>query len=165
MQPLVLCDIIIAKIFLYRTFVLDANTTTDAGTQLIVASTWTHVYAIYALVIIIAINFYTVHKEKNFFFLAKRLKTLTPIFHSVNFIVAYTGAVLSGFTHDLSLTVILMIPISILLMVLEIKRYKKMRVIKLNQIKLQGEFKEFAKKIYITQVIAIVSIYMIAVIY
>lgn len=144
---------------------MDTNTTLDAGTQLIMASTWTHVYAIYALTIIIAINFYTVHTETRFFFLAKRLKMLTPIFHSVNFIIAYTGAVLSGFTHDLSPTVILMIPISILLMVLEIKRYKKMRVIKLAETEKQEDFKDFAKRIYTTQVIAIVSMYMIAVLY
>lgn len=145
---------------------MDTNATAlDAGVQLILSSTWVHVYAIYALTIIIAINFYTVHKEERFFFLAKRLKMLTPIFHSINFVVAYTGAVLSGFTHDLSPTVILMIPISILIMVLEIKRYKKMRVIKLAETKKQEEFKIFAKKVYTTQVIAIVSMYIIAVIY
>jgi hypothetical protein len=145
---------------------LDTNATAlDAGVQLILSSTWVHVYAIYALSAIIAFNFYTVHTEKRFFFLATRLKKVTPLFHSVNFIVAYTGAVLSGFTHDLSPTVVLMIPISILLMILEIKRYKKMRVIKLAQSEKQEEFKDFAKKIYTTQVIAIVSMYMIAVLY
>lgn len=137
----------------------------DAGTQLISSSTWVHVYAIYALTIIIAINFYTVHTKKEFFFLATRLKKITPIFHSVNFIVAYTGAVLSGFTHDLSPTVILMIPVSLFLMISEIKRYKKMRIIKLNEIELQEEFKIFAKKIYTMQVIAITIMYMIAVLY
>jgi hypothetical protein len=50
-------------------------------------------------------------------------------------------------------------------MVLEIKRYKKMRVIKLAETKKQEEFKIFAKKVYTTQVIAIVSMYIIAVIY
>ena len=94
--------------------------------------------------------------------MAKRLKTMTPYFHSVNFIVAYTGIVLAGFTHDINPTVVLMIPISLFLMISEIKRYKKMRVIKLAEVELQEEFKIFAKKIYTMQIIAIVLMYIIA---
>ncbi len=134
----------------------------EAGTQLVSASIWVHIYAIFGLLIAILINFYTVQNEKNFFFLAKRLKTLTPYFHSINFIVAYTGAVLAGFTHDLNPTVILMIPTSLFLMISEIKRYKKMRVIKLVDTKSQEEFKAFAKKIYTMQIGAIVFVYIIS---
>ena len=137
----------------------------DASTQFISSSTWVHVYAIYALIAVIAINFYTVYKEDNFFVLASRLKKLTPYFHSINFAVAYTGASLAAFTWDLSPTVILMIPVSLFLMITEIKRYKKMRVIKLAQTELQEEFKVFAKKIYTMQVIAIVAMYIIAVVF
>jgi hypothetical protein len=134
----------------------------DAGLELITSSTGVHIGAIFALVCVILLNFYTVQKVDNFFFMAKRLKTLTPYFHAINFIVAYTGAVLSGFTHDLNPTVILMIPITLFLMISEIKRYKKMRVIRLNQVELQVEFRLFAKKIYIMQLIAIACMYMIA---
>lgn len=137
----------------------------DASTQFISYSTWTHVYAIYALIIVICINFYTVHKEDNFFVMASRLKKITPIYHSINFIVFYTGATLAAFTWDLSPTVILMIPTTLFLMITEIKRYKKMRVIKLAQTDLQEEFKEFAKKIYTMQVIAIALMYVVAVIF
>lgn len=134
----------------------------EAGFQLISSSTWVHVYAIYGLVAIILINYYSVHSIDNFFFLATRLKKITPYFHSINFIIAYTGAVLSGFTHDLNPTVILMIPVSLFLMISEIKRYKKMRVIMLTDTKLQEEFKVFAKKIYTMQIIAIFMMYVIA---
>ncbi len=126
------------------------------------SSTLAHIYAILALMGIIGINFYTVQTQKEFIFLGKRLKKLTPYFHSVNFIVAYTGAVLSGFTHDLNPTVILMVPVSLFLMITEIKRYKKMRVIKTTDIQKQEEFKVFAKKIYTMQLIAIVVMFIIA---
>lgn len=134
----------------------------EAGTQLVSSSVWVHIYAILALVVVILINFYTVQKEENFFFLAKRLKKLTPYFHAINFIVVYTGAVLAGFTHDLNPTVILMIPTSLFLMISEIKRYKKMRVITLVDVALQEEFKIFAKKIYTIQIVAIVFVYIVS---
>jgi len=94
--------------------------------------------------------------------MAKRLRKLTPYFHSINFALAYTGAVLSSFTQDLSPTVILMIPTTLFIMITEIKRYKKMRVIKHDAIELQIEFRKFAKKIYIMQIIVIVNMYVIA---
>lgn len=134
----------------------------EAGYQLISSSIWVHIFAIFGLVGVILFNFYTVQKEENFFYMASRLKKVTPYFHSINFIIAYTGAVLAGFTHDMNPTVILMIPTSLFLMISEIKRYKKMRVIQLNQVELQDEFKTFAKKIYTIQLIVIVCVYIIS---
>ncbi len=134
----------------------------EAGYQLISSSIWVHIFAIFILVGVILFNYYTVQTEENFFNLAKRLKKLTPYFHSINFIIAYSGAVLAGFTHDMNPTVILMIPTSLFLMISEIKRYKKMRVIQLSQVDLQEEFKVFAKKIYTMQLIALVSVYIIS---
>jgi hypothetical protein len=134
----------------------------DAGTQLINSSTPTHVYAIFVLVAIILYNYYVVHTEDKFIFMAKKLKKVTSIYHSINFVIAYLGIVLSAFTHDLSPTVILMIPTTLFLMISEIKRYKRLRVIKLDQIQLQEDFRKFAKKIYTMQLIAIALMYVIA---
>ncbi len=134
----------------------------DAGTELISSSTPTHVYAIFALVAIILYNYYTVSTQKEFILMAKTLKKWTPVYHSVNFVVAYMGIVLAAFTHDLSATVVLMIPTTLFLMISEIKRYKKMRVIKLDEKDKQEEFRAFAKKIYTMQLVAIVLMYTIA---
>jgi len=134
----------------------------EAGFQLISSSTFTHIFAIFSLIVVILINFYTVQKVDNFFVMASRLKKLTPYFHAINFIIAYTGAVLSGFTHDLNPTVVLMVPTTLFLMISEIKRYKKMRVIRLAEVELQAEFRVFAKKIYTMQILAIVAMYIIA---
>lgn len=134
----------------------------EAGFQLISSSTFTHIFAIFSLIVVILINFYTVQKVDNFFVMASRLKKLTPYFHAINFIIAYTGVVLSGFTHDLNPTVVLMVPTTLFLMISEIKRYKKMRVIQLAEVELQAEFRIFAKKIYTMQILAIVAMYIIA---
>ncbi len=134
----------------------------EAGFQLISSSIFTHIFAIFSLIVVILINFYTVQKVDNFFVMASRLKKLTPYFHAINFIIAYTGAVLSGFTHDLNPTVVLMVPTTLFLMISEIKRYKKMRVIQLAEVELQAEFRVFAKKIYTMQILAIVAMYIIA---
>ena len=134
----------------------------DASTALVTSSTSYHIGAIFILVGIILFNYYTVQKSDNFFVMAKRLKKITPYFHSFNFIVAYTGAVLAGFTHDLNPTVILMIPVALFVMITEIKRYKKMRVIRTTDIELQEEFKLFATKIYNMQLMAITFMFVIA---
>jgi hypothetical protein len=134
----------------------------DAGTQLISSSTPTHVYAIFVLVAIIIYNYYTVSTQKVFILMAKTLKRWTSVYHSVNFVVAYMGIVLAAFTHDMSPTVMLMIPTTLFLMISEIKRYKKLRVIKLDEIEKQEEFRAFAKKIYTMQLAAIVLMYIIA---
>ena len=121
-----------------------------------------HIYAIYMFLVIILFNFYSVSTVKEFLKLAKRLKFMTPIYHLANAIIMYTGAIVSAYTHDLSITVLLMIPASIFLMVIEIKRYKRMRVIKTTDAQLQVDFVVYAKKIYAIELAVLVAIYIIS---
>jgi len=123
--------------------------------------TW-HVYAIVILVLIMINNLFTVLKVKDYIYLVKRLKIMTPIYHSMNAVVAYTGGIIAAYSHDLSPTVILMLATSIFIMVLEIKRYKKMRVIKLAEVEKQQEFVLFAKKIYMMEISAVVFTYVVS---
>ena len=123
--------------------------------------TW-HVYAIVILVLIMINNLFNVLKVDDYITLVKKLKIMTPIYHSMNAVVAYTGGIVAAFSHDLSPTVILMLVTSIFIMVLEIKRYKKMRVIKLDEIEKQNEFRKFAKKIYMMEISAVVFTYVIS---
>ncbi len=121
-----------------------------------------HVFAIIILFVIILINFYQVLNEKDFISLSKKLKIMTPLFHLCNAIVFYTGAIVAAHLQKMNPSIILMIVMTILLMILEIKRYKKMRVIKSSETALQDEFRFFAKKIYIIQIIAIILTTIIA---
>ncbi|MEA3383493.1 MAG: hypothetical protein U9Q20_02305 [Campylobacterota bacterium] len=122
----------------------------------------THVYFIMALLFIMIFNLFSVLKVDDYFSLVKRLKFMTPLYHSINAVVAYTGGIVAAFAQDLSITVILMIATTIFIMVLEIKRYKKQRVIKLNEVEKQIEFRLFAKKIYMMEISALVFTYIIS---
>lgn len=122
----------------------------------------THVYTIYFFLAIMLFNFYSVSREKDFMTLAKRLRVMTPLYHLTNAIVIYTGTIVAFYAQIMSITIFLMIPASIFLLVIEIKRYKKMRVIKLDNIKAQDEFYKFAKKVYTIEIMVIVSIYIIS---
>jgi len=126
-----------------------------------VSTTW-HIYAIVLFMIVMIINLFSVLQIKDYITLAKRLKILTPIYHTLNAIVAYTGGIVAAFTHDFKPTTILMIATTILVMVLEIKRYKKMRIIKSTQIEEQNQFRIFAKKIYTIEILALVFTYIVA---
>ena len=123
--------------------------------------TW-HINFIILLMFIMIFNLFSVLKVDDYFELIKRLKLMTPFYHSINAIVAYTGGIIAAFSHDLSITVILMLATTIFIMVLEIKRYKKMRVIKTAEFEKQKEFRVFAKKIYMMEIAALVSTYIIS---
>ena len=122
----------------------------------------THIYEIYIFLAIMLFNLYSVVSKKDFMSLAKRLKFMTPIYHLSNAIVIYTGTIVAFYAQTFNFTIALMIPTSIFLLVIEIKRYKKMRIIKHDQLELQNEFFAYAKKIYIIEIFVIIAVYIIS---
>lgn len=121
-----------------------------------------HLWAIYFLLGIMVFNLLTILNQNSFITMAKRIKLFTPIFHTLNAIVIYTGVIYAAFYHMFNFTVALMIVASIAIMVLEIKRYKKLRVIRSSDYELQEEFKQFAKKIYAIEIAIMIGVYVIA---
>lgn len=130
--------------------------------ELMQSAIQTHVYVIYFFILIMLFNLYSVLSVKEFLPLAKRLKFMTPLYHMTNAIVIYTGTIVAFYAQAFSFTIALMIPTAIFLLVIEIKRYKKMRVIKHDQIELQDEFRKYAKKIYMIELGAICLVYIIS---
>ena len=130
--------------------------------ELMHSAVQTHIYTIYFFLAIMVFNLYSVYKEKEFIVLAKRLKFLTPLYHSINAVVIYTGTIVAFYAQTFSFTIALMVPASIFLLVIEIKRYKKMRVIKHDQIELQNEFYIYAKKIYTIEISVIIAVYILS---
>lgn len=122
----------------------------------------THIYTIHIFLAIMLFNLYSVVSSKDFISLAKRLKFMTPVYHLSNAIVIYTGTIVAFYAQQFSLTIALMIPASIFLLVIEIKRYKKQRVIKFGDTKLQEEFYAYAKKIYLIEISVLVLVYVIS---
>jgi len=130
--------------------------------ELTTTSTTTHIYAIMFLLMVMSFNYLIILKQTDFLKLSEKLKFTTPLYHTANFTVAYTGAIVAAFSHDLSITVILMVATTIFIMILEIKRYKKMRVIKLQEFDKQKEFVLFAKKIYNMEILALLFTYIVS---
>ncbi len=122
----------------------------------------THVYTIYLFLAIMIFNLYSVVSATEFIKLSKRLRFMTPIYHMSNAIVIYTGAIVAAYAHAFSFTIGIMIPAAIFLLVIEIKRYKKMRVIKTSDIQLQEEFIVYAKKIYTIEIMVLISVYILS---
>jgi hypothetical protein len=130
--------------------------------ELMQSAVQTHVYTIYFFLAIMLFNLYSVTRENNFIKLARRLKFMTPLYHLTNAIVIYSGTIVAFYAHTFSATIALMIPASIFLLVIEIKRYKKMRVIKHDQIELQNDFFKYSKKIYKIEISVLVGVYIIS---
>lgn len=122
----------------------------------------THIYSIYIFLAIMIFNLLSVLTNKNFISLAKRLRFMTPVYHLTNAVVIYTGTIVAFYAQQFSFTIALMIPASIFLLVIEIKRYKKMRIIKTEDTKLQSEFYVYAKKIYIIEISVLILVYAIS---
>lgn len=122
----------------------------------------THVYMIYFLFAIMVFNLIAVNVIKDFVKLSRLLRGMTPLYHLVNAMVIYTGMIVSAYVRDLSPTVILMICAGIFILVIEIKRYKKMRIIKIADIELQTQFYSYAKKIYMIEIAVLVFVYIIS---
>jgi hypothetical protein len=130
--------------------------------ELMQSAVQTHVYTIYFFLAIMLFNLYSVTRERNFITLAKRLKFMTPLYHLTNAIVIYTGTIVAFYVKTFSITIALMIPAAIFLLVIEIKRYKKMRVIKHDQIQLQNDFFTYSRKIYIIEISVLIGVYLIS---
>ena len=122
----------------------------------------THVYVIYFFLAVMLFNLYSVVTQKDFIKLAKRLKFMTPLYHLTNAVIIYTGTIVAFYAQYFSLTIALMIPASIFLLVIEIKRYKKMRIIKTTDKQLQDEFYVYARKIYTIEISVLVLVYIIS---
>lgn len=130
--------------------------------ELMQSAITTHVYVIYFFLAVMLFNLYSVVTQKDFIKLAKRLKFMTPLYHLTNAVIIYTGTIVAFYAQYFSLTIALMIPASIFLLVIEIKRYKKMRIIKTTDKQLQDEFYVYARKIYTIEISVLVLVYIIS---
>ena len=122
----------------------------------------THIYLIYIFSSIMFFNLIAVLILKDFIKLAKLLRFMTPLYHLINAMIIYTGVIILVTIKSFSFIILLMIIASIFLLVIEIKRYKKMRVITSKNIQGQKEFYSYAKKIYIIELFVIFTIYLIS---
>ncbi|VAY88437.1 hypothetical protein MNB_ARC-1_248 [hydrothermal vent metagenome] len=128
-------------------------------------SIFTHVVTICCLLAVMIFNIYSVVNINNFVTLAKRLRLMTPIYHGLNFTLAYMGTIVAAYTHQFNTTILIMIIATIVTMILEIKRYKKMRIITSTDIQRQKEFIPYARNIYIIEICVIIFTSIISILF
>jgi hypothetical protein len=122
---------------------------------------YVHIAFIGVMFAILIKNFYTLRREKSFIKLAKKIKFITPAFHISHSIVIFTGLLMEFISNNFSFAIHIMSVISVLIIILEAKRYKKMRVIKSKEVGLQANFIKFASKIYISEFLILLSFMLI----
>ncbi len=120
-----------------------------------------HVYAIYFFLAIMLFNLYLVRTQKDFIKLAKTLRFMTPMYHLSVAIVMYTGTIVAFYTRYFSITIALMIATAIFLLVIEIKRHKKMKVIRSTDEQLQKEFYVYSTKVYLIETAVLLGVFSI----
>lgn len=105
-----------------------------------------HIFLVILLFFLPLHNLYMLYTQKNFVQLAKRIRFFAPLNHSFIAGVIFSGVVIAFYNHDFfSIRQLFMYLIAIYLIVSEVKRYKKIRVISSKDIELQEEFIKFAK--------------------
>ncbi len=124
-----------------------------------------HEVAVVLLICLICYNIYKLKFSQKFVDVQNSYRLTTPLLHFVNASVAYTGAIVSAYRHDISWTVVLMIIATLFIMIAEIKRYKRLRVILSSQTELQNDFKIYATKIAIYQLVCLAVVYVLVVIF
>jgi len=134
----------------------------EATSTLIEWTLYSHLIGAGFFLAIILYNYYVISNEENFVRLAKTIQKNTPYFHALNFLMFYTGIVLITLLKIITFEMVLMIFTSLYLMISEIKRWKKQRVIKSKEKQKQLEYKSWAKKHYLIQAFVLILTYIVA---
>jgi hypothetical protein len=130
--------------------------------DIVASSIQTHIILLGLLFLVMLFNLANVYYNKSFVSMAIWLKRMTPLYHGINFAIVYSGALVSAYVHNLAPEIVLMIPTAIVLMVLEIKRFKKQRIIRSTDYEFQKEFRIYAQSIYKKEIIILISISIIS---
>jgi hypothetical protein len=130
--------------------------------DIVSSSIQTHIVLIFGLFFVILFNLINELYNKSFVSMAIWLKRTTPLYHGLNFAIVYSGAIVSAYVHNLAPEIILMIPTALILMILEIKRFKKQRIIRSTDFEFQKEFRIYAKEIYKKEMILLVVVSIIS---
>ena len=121
-----------------------------------------HIISIVSLILLYLSMLFVLKKYVNFIELISKIKLIAPLIFMFIFNTLFTGSILFVLNkQSLSLEVFFMIVALLIVFILEIKRYKKQKVITSYNYIAQVEFIDFARKIYILDIFLFTSIYVI----
>ncbi|WP_187647374.1 hypothetical protein [Nitrosophilus labii] len=131
--------------------------------QLVKMSIYIHM-AVAVFLILSQLAYFLIKNEKSFIKFSKKFRNLLLIQNIIFGMTAFTGVVVMAVTQFTlwNLEIFLMIFLAIGIFVYQIILYKKIRPIKSIEKELQEEFKKYASKIYLSEAVAGVVIYILA---
>lgn len=117
--------------------------------ELIVTSIKYHQYFIGGMLIVALLNLYFIFTDKEF---SKKVKKVNPIYYALFAAVAFTGILILG-ANQMHMThaVYLMILVSVIIFIMSMKLFKKYKYGS------PQEYRSFAKKKYIIDIVLIVA--------
>ena len=124
-----------------------------------------HIHMIVAVFLILSqLYFFLIKNEQNFIKFSKKFRNLLMIQNIIFGMTAFTGITVMAVTQFTlwNIEILLMIILAIAILVHQILLYKKIRPIKSKELDLQKKFKEYASKIYLSEALAGVIIYILA---
>ena len=108
--------------------------------------------------------FFFIKNEQNFIKFSRKFRNLLLIQNVIFGMVSFTGIiVLALFKFSLwNLEIFLMLFLAVAIFLFQILLYKKIRPIKSKEFKLQTEFKKYASKIYLSEAVGAIFVYILS---
>jgi hypothetical protein len=121
-----------------------------------------HLISLASLVFLYLSMLFVLKKYINFIELIKKIKLIAPLIFMFIFNTLFTGVILFILSKkSFSFDILLMIIALLVVFILEIKRYKKQKVITSYNYIAQVEFINFARKVYIIDILIFLFVYII----
>jgi len=117
--------------------------------ELVITAIKYHQYFIGGMLIVALVNLYFIFTSKEF---SKKVKRINPVYYALFASIAFTGIVVLGVNKmHISHTVYLMLIVWLVIFVMSMKLFKKYKYGS------PGEYRAFAKKKYILDIVLIVA--------
>lgn len=112
-----------------------------------------HLFSLYSFIVLYFAMLYILNTNLNFIKLVNKIKLIAPLIFMSVFNTLFTGILMIIINKvDISLLIIAMILLLIYLLVSDIKRYKKQKVITSYNYLAQSDFIIYSKKLYIRNI-------------
>jgi len=119
----------------------------------------THYYGVIGILGVILVNIWMLHKANNIKDYKRQMSIFTPIFSIPIGIIMFTGVIMMAAKHlEFTIENILMIVFAVGVIVLEVKRAKTLKYLNPQYKGALEEFTTYAMKIFIIEVVLIISI-------
>ncbi len=107
-----------------------------------------HDFGVFVYIAMVAVNMVLLVTAQEIRIYAKRMRILMPVSASMIAVMIFTGAIMMAAKHlDFTVENIVMILFSVMLIVLEAKRYKRLKRTDPESVAAFGEYKRYALKL------------------